>query len=262
MFKNQFFLYTIFSPLEPTIDEDRAYCLRCARLSTGECDCTQCEVCKIYYAHIDCHKCANNDSFCITCGMDIISSTNMCVLCDFDAITEICESITPTNQMNSPQCLRCLEDMVENRPCPCKPCEVCNVYCAVNKPHKQCSKSKVICHDCNNYIISQSKKCLLCELENQKRICKKCPLLIKEGESIYCECANVSGGGRIKTQAKKLILKYAFGMNNSILDIYLNTQPYLLFTPHGYLTHFKQKIMREINPLIKKKFATSANFFF
>ena len=181
--------------------------------------------------------------------------------CEFTAITEICEAITPTMQMNSPQCLRCLEDMVENRACPCKPCEACNVYCAVDKPHKQCSKSKVICHDCNNYIISQSKKCLLCELEKQKRICKKCPLLIKEGESIYCECANVSGSGRIKAQAKKLILKYAFAMNNTILDIYLNTQPYSLFTPQGYLTQFKQKIMREINPLIKKKFATSAIFF-
>ena len=40
-------------------------------------------------------------------------------------------------------------------------------------------------------------------------------------------------------------------------NIYLNTQPYSLFTPQGYLTQFKQKIMREINPLIKKKFATS-----
>ena len=199
MFKKISFLICYFFPSGPSIDDEKqAYCLRCTRLSTGECDCSQCKVCKIYYAHIDCHKCPKNTSFCMTCGIDIISSTNMCWFCEFDGIIEICESITPTKQMNSPQCLRCLGDMVENRACPCKPCKVCNVYCAVNKQHKQCSRKKVICHDCNNYIISYSKKCLLCELEKQKRICKKCPLLIKEGESIYCECANVSGGGRIK----------------------------------------------------------------
>ena len=200
MFKKISFLICYFFPSGPSIDDEKqAYCLRCARLSTGECDCSQCKVCKIYYAHIDCHKCPKNTSFCMTCGIDIISSTNMCWFCEFDGIIEICESITPTKQMNSPQCLRCLGDMVENRACPCKPCKVCNVYCAVNKQHKQCSRKKVICHDCNNYIISYSKKCLLCELENQKSICTKCPLLIKEGKTMYCGCANI-GGGRVHSQ--------------------------------------------------------------
>ena len=115
------------------------------------------------------------------------------------------------------------------------------------------AKKKQICHECNNYIISFSKKCLLCELEKQKTICKKCPLLIKEKESVYCGCANVVGG-RIKPPKTKLIIKYAFSMNDTILDMYLNTQSHLIFTPHGYLIQFKRKIMREINPLIKKTF--------
>ena len=160
--------------------ENQKYCLKCVRLSRGECECQQCKKCKLFYANIKCHKCPKITNFCITCYSDITSSTNLCYDCDMDAILDICESITPTKQINAPQCLRCLDDMVENRPCPCKPCTVCNLYCPVDKPHIRCRQTKQICHDCDNYIISSSKKCLLCELKKQKTICKKCPLLIKE----------------------------------------------------------------------------------
>ena len=178
-----------------------------------------------------------------------------------DTILEICESITPTKQMKSSQCLRCLEDMIENTPCPCKPCKVCNSYCPVNKPHIRCGKSKQMCNKCNNYIISYSRKCLLCAFENQKTICKKCPLLFKENEPVYCACTNV-GGGLVESPEQSFITRYAFSVNNTVLDIYLNPQKYLLFTPQGYFTQFKKEILCEIKPLIKEHFATSAKIYF
>ena len=124
------------------------------RLSRGECDCKQCEKCDLFYAHIKCHKCPKNTNFCIKCQSDITSSTNLCYDCDMDAILDICESITPTKQINASQCLRCLDDMVENRPCPCKPCTVCNLYCPVDKPHIRCSKKKKNRYVMNVIIIS------------------------------------------------------------------------------------------------------------
>ena len=55
--------------------------------------------------------------------MAITSSTNMCNVCESDEIMSVCEEITPFNQINITQCLRCLCDIVDNRPCPCKACD-------------------------------------------------------------------------------------------------------------------------------------------
>ena len=75
--------------------------------------------------------------------------------------------------------------------------------------------------------------------------------------------ANIRGA-KIPSIPENLILKYGFGMENSVLDLHLNTQSNLVYTPHGYLSVFKKDIIREINPIIKRNFATSAkiSFFF
>ena len=99
--------------------------------------------------------------------------------------------------------------------------------------HISFATEKVFCDECNNGIISHSKKCIFCELKKQKNICTKCPLVIKEGKTIYCVCGNI-GGGRVHSHNKKLVSKYAFGMDNSVLDIYLNTSQNELLTLHGY----------------------------
>ena len=69
-------------------------------------------------------------------------------------------------------------------------------------------------------------------------------------------------GGRVPSHPEKIVLRYAYGMEKSLLDIHLNTKHDLVFTPHGYLSQYKQKIMSEINPRIKKNFATSAKIWF
>ena len=85
--------------------------------------------------------------------------------------------------------------------------------------------------------------------------------MIKDGNTIYCGCANIVGG-RVPSHPEKIVLRYAFGMDKSLLDIHLNTKQKLVFTLHGYLSQYKQKIMREINPKIKNYFATSAKIWF
>ena len=69
--------------------------------------------------------------------------------------------------------------------------------------------------------------------KKQKTVCAKCPLLIKEGKSVYCDCANILDD-RVHSHPKKLVSKYAFGMDNSVLGIYLNTSQKELLTPHGF----------------------------
>ena len=71
------------------------------------------------------------------------------------------------------------------------------------------------------------------------------------------------GGAHISTKPKKLVLKYALGMEKSLMDIYLNTNQNILF-PHEFILAKKEQIMNEINPLIKKYFTVSAkiNFYF
>ena len=51
-------------------------------------------------------------------------------------------------------------------------------------------------------------------------------------------------------------------MDNSVLNIYLNTTQKELLPPHGFLLKYKNKIITEINPMIKKNFATSAKNYF
>ena len=158
-----------------------------------DCTCFQCEDCKVFYADIVAHKCNKTPSFCMECFMDITSSTNKCYFCEFDKIMSVCEAITPFKLNNITQCLRCLFDIVDNILCPCKPSNHCDLYFTVGEPYKSCRKKKQFCDDCNNDIISHSKKCLLCESKKQKSICDKCPFLIKDGNTIYCECTNIVG---------------------------------------------------------------------
>ena len=89
----------------------------------------------------------------------------------------------------------------------------------------------------------------------------KGPLLIKDNISIYCECANIRGA-KIPSIPENLILKYGFGLENSVLDLHLNTQLDLVYTPYGYLNFFKNDIIREINLRIKRNFATYAKISF
>ena len=84
--------YTTFLIIASTSNEGiRSYCMRCERLVTDGCSCAQCEDCKMFYANIVAHKCNKSPSWCINCGLDITSPTNMCYRCDFDEIMDICE---------------------------------------------------------------------------------------------------------------------------------------------------------------------------
>ena len=179
--------------------------------------------------------------------------------------TIICESISPTNHLNSTQCLRCLCKLENNIDCHCTQCTKCLLYSPVDKPHK-CMKRKIICKSCNYVIISYSKKCLDCEYKVKKSVCIMCPLSFNDKKiPIYCSCSSniVLGGTHINTKPKNLVLKYALGMEKSLMDIYLNTNQTMLF-PHEFILTEKDQIMNEINPLIKKYFTTSAkiNFYF
>ena len=40
--------------------------------------------------------------------------TNLCYICDLEKIIEICETVTPSKQLQSPQCLRCLTKLENN----------------------------------------------------------------------------------------------------------------------------------------------------
>ena len=92
----------------------------------------------------------------------------------------------------------------------------------------------------------------------------KCPLLIDDGKSVYCKCDNIigGGGGEILAKPQKIIVKYAYGMDKAILDLYLNTHQEELHAPHNYLSEFKEDIIREINSKIREDFATSAKISF
>ena len=61
---------------------------------------------------------------------------------------------------------------------------------------------------------------------------------------------------------EKLILKYSFGCNKSLMDIYLNTNQDEIHLPHEFLEAYKQQILEEINPLLKKNFGNCAKIYF
>ena len=122
----------------------------------------------------------------------------------------------------------------------------------------------MICKSCNQVIISYSKKCLDCEFNVKKSVCRRCPLSFKDNKiPIYCSCSTdiVLAGARINTKPKKLVLKYALGMEKSLMDIYLNTNQNILF-PQEFILAKKEQIMNEINPLIKKYFRSSSKINF
>ena len=80
----------------------------------------------------------------------------------------------------------------------------------------------------------------------------------------YCKCSNkiVEGGQASKTEPKKLIMKYAVGMEGSIMDIHLNTNQNKLLLPHEYIWNKRRDILAEINPLIKQYFGSIAKLYF
>merc|ERR1711874_604819 len=86
-------------------------------------------------------------------------------------------------QYNLPQCLRCLSNIQNNKPCTCKQCSDCLIYCAPNQPHINCSRNKIYCAVCDNGIISSSRLCLYCENKKQKAACSKCPKKKKKKKS-------------------------------------------------------------------------------
>ena len=69
----------------------------------------------------------------------------------------------------SPQCLRCLSDIQNNKPCTCKQCSDCLIYYVPTQPHINCNRNKIYCAVCNNGIISSSRLCLYCENEKKKQ---------------------------------------------------------------------------------------------
>ena len=183
------------------------------------------------------------------------------LFCQCSDISKICESLTPTNQYNLPQCLRCLKNIENNIPCSCIQCSDCSLYYLVGVDHK-CAKKKNTCGKCYNSIISASKKCLYCELNAKNVVCADCPLTFNESNPVYCKCEKNVVGGRVKGETKNLILKYAFGMDKCTMDIYINTNQNELLTPHEFLLSKKHRIMDEINPLIKKHFTSCAKIYF
>ena len=88
------------------------------RLSTGDCFCKQCDICKTHYIDIVTHNCSGSVLNCLECNSIITSTSGMCYFCELENIKSVCDSITPFKQINSPQCLRCLCDIVDNKSCP------------------------------------------------------------------------------------------------------------------------------------------------
>ena len=118
----------IFFTDTDTIDDDYAYCLKCLRLRQGDCACLQCNKCLLHYADIITHKCNGIETRCVECCNIITSSSNKCYFCESDEIIDVCKQITPTFQYNLPQCLRCLSNIQNNKPCTCKQCSDCLIY--------------------------------------------------------------------------------------------------------------------------------------
>ena len=144
-----------------SISSEAAYCPRCVRLSK-HCNCVECKRCDQFYIENMEHACPNHATYCGICNHKITSATNLCYHCDLEKIIEICETVTPTKQLLSPQCLRCLRKLENNTACHCVQCEKCKLYLPLDQPHN-CSKLMLICKECNHGIISYSKKCLYCE---------------------------------------------------------------------------------------------------
>ena len=92
-------------------------------------------------------------------------------------------------------------------------------------------------------------------------MCAICPLTFNETNPVYCKCEKKVVNGRVKGETKKIIMKYAFGMDKCIMDIYINTNQNELLTPHEFLLSKKHRIMDEINPLIKKHFTSCIKIF-
>ena len=116
-------------------------------------------------------------------------------------------------------------------PCSCIQCDQCLLH-PVNTFHK-CLKKKITCSDCDSIITSAFKN--------------------------YTKCVV---GGSISRDGKKLVMKYALGMENSIMNIHLNTFQNELMLPHEFLSSKKQQIIDEINPLLKKYFPGTAKIYF
>ena len=161
--------------------------------------------------------------------------SQLCVHCDFDTIFDMCGIVTPLNQLGFPQCLRCLQPLENNMACGCSPCPDCLIYLPVGKVHR-CTKMRNICIDCNNVIISFSKSCLYCVTNKKKNICDQCPLSFQGKLPVLCQCNNIVGG---QANYEKMILKYSFGCNKSLMDIYLNTNQDEIHFPHEFLEAYK-----------------------
>ena len=162
MMSNIFFIFTDKN------DSDIAYCLRCLRLSKQPCSCTQCEQCDLFYVDFNAHNCNRIPIICTECNIPITSASTKCYLCQCLDIFKICESLTPTNQYNLPQCLRCLKNIENNIPCSCIQCSDCSLYA-----------KNVVCADC--------------------------PLTFNESNSVYCKCEKNVVGGIVKGETKNLI---------------------------------------------------------
>ena len=150
-----FFFYISVLPDELNVGDHR-HCVYCTSLLASSCcTCIQCGDCGIYSISKDLHKCRKNPTYCKNelCKLMIKSSTNLCQVCQLDEIKAICEMITPSSQNNTPQCLRCLSDIINNTPCTCKACNTCKMYFPVNKPHINCKTRTTYCEIRHNTII-------------------------------------------------------------------------------------------------------------
>ena len=76
-------------------------------------------------------------------------------------------------------------------------------------------------------------------------VCADYPLTFNEFNPVYCKCEKNVVGGRVKGETKNLILKYDFGMEKCIMDIYINTKQNELLMPHEFLLNKKHRIMEK-----------------